>query len=85
MARPSKEIIHTLSFDDGITIDILKAPGQYMLLYKGLPVSIRGSSVIGKTIKYYKTTWPHEGSARSKCLKLNKKFGCNDFTYVKVA
>jgi len=84
MARPTAKIIHTLTFDDGITWDIMEAEGQYMLLYKGNPVSIRSSSLIRQTFKYFKSTYPNEGSAKAQCLRLNKKFNCLDFTYVKL-
>ena len=84
MARPTATIIHTKLFDDGITWEIMDTEGLYMLLYKGQPVSIRSSSVIRQTFKYFKSTYPNEGSAKAQSLRLNKKFDCEDFTYVKL-
>jgi hypothetical protein len=83
MARPTAKIIHTKLFDDGIIWEIMEAEGQYTLLYKGEHVCIRSSSAIRQTFKYFKSTYPNEGSARAQCLRLNKKFDCDDFTYVK--
>jgi len=85
MARPTATIIHSLSFDDGLTWDIMAAEGQYTILYKGQHVCIRSSSLIRQTFKYFKSTYPNEGSARAQCLRLNKKFNCDDFTYTKTA
>ena len=85
MARPTAKIIHTMSFDDGITWEIMAAEGQYTLLYKGKPVSIRSSSLIRNTFKYFKSTYPNEGSVIAQVRRLNKRFNCEDFTYTKSA
>jgi hypothetical protein len=83
MARPTANIIHTTTFDDGITWDILEAEGQYTILYKNMPVSIRSSSTIRSGFKYFKSTYPNLGSVIAQVRRLNKKFNCEDFTYVK--
>jgi len=85
MVRPTAKIIHTMSFDDGITWEIMAAEGQYTLLYKGSPVSIRSSSTIRSGFKYFKSTYPNVGSVKAQVRRLNAKFNCEDFTYVKTA
>ena len=83
MARPPAKIIHITTFDDGITWEIMETEGQYTILYKGQPVCIRSSSTIRHGFKYFKSTYPNEGSAIAQCRRLNKRFNCDDFTYIK--
>jgi hypothetical protein len=85
MARPPAKIINTQTFDDGITWEIMATEGQYTILYLGQHVCIRSSSTIRSGFKYFKSTYPNEGSARAQVRRLNKKFMCEDFSYVKAA
>ena len=84
MARPTAKILHTTTFDDGITWEIMATDSQYTVLYLGQPVSIRSSSTIRHGFKYFKSTYPNEGSVKAQVRRLNKKFDCADFTYVKI-
>jgi len=84
MARPTAKIIHSLTFDDGITWEIMAAEGQYTILYKLQPMCIRSSSTIRTGFKYFKSSYPNEGSAIAQVRRLNKRFNCLDFTYVKL-
>jgi hypothetical protein len=84
MARPPAKIIHTITFDDGIKWEILETHSQFTILYKGNPVSVRSGSTIRSGFKYFKASYPNEGSAKAQVRRMNKKFNCDDFTYVKI-
>jgi len=86
MSRPKPDIIVSKTLEDGITWDIMPCDSQYTILYKGQVCGIRKST--GWTtqgFKYLKSTYPNEGSARAQANRLNKRFNCADFTYVKSA
>ena len=86
MSRPKPKVVKTLTDENGIVWDVITTQNQYTVLYQGQSFSLRkeyGFSSQG--FKYLKSTYPNEGSARAQANRLNKRFNCLDFTYVKSA
>lgn len=84
MSRPKPTILHSESFGDGTTWDILKSDSYYVITYKGQPFGLRLSSPIHPEFKYKKLTYTNLGSALSQIRRLNHKFKCEDFDVMEV-
>jgi hypothetical protein len=83
MARPSAELVIELSTAAG-TDKYLAIEAIYGLTYRGDLVSVRRetTNIRGISIKYPKTQWPNEGSARRQVRILNKRYDTEDFGYI---
>lgn len=83
MARPSAEIIMQITTDQGLE-KYLAVTAIYGLTYQGQLVSVRKemANIRGISVKYPKTQWPNEGSARSQVRKLNERYATEDFGYI---
>lgn len=86
MARPSASIIISTQLNDQLGIDILQAPGQWIVLYKEQPVNIRQRywDIKGELPKYMRTSFPNANPAQRLAAKLNAAFFTEDFTVKKI-
>ena len=86
MVRPAAEILLSTQETDCIGWDILKAEGQWIVLYKDQPVSIRSRhwTIEGENPKYRRTSYPLENSAEKFAAKLNEIFQTTEFTVRKI-
>jgi hypothetical protein len=84
MARPSAALIEELQPTNDISDMLLAVRAVYALTYQGHLISMRRESITmrGRSIKYPKTQWPHEGTAKNRVKKLNELHGTTDFGYI---
>ncbi len=85
MARPSATTLLT-SMTDDIEYEVLAATTYYYITYKELPITLRttywGSQ--GRLVKYAKTGFTSQASVIRLADTLNKRYNCQDFSYVKI-
>lgn len=83
MARPSAKTVIEIQTNRGVD-KYLAVEAIYGLTYQGELVSIRRETVNirGTGVKYPKTQWPNEGSARNVVRKLNEQYMTEDFGYI---
>lgn len=80
MARPAPTVLlhhETRS----LWLDVLAAPKPCVVLYRGLPFSVRCETANSKSgAKYLKTSFPNTGHAIRLANRLNTMFNTTDFT-----
>ncbi len=83
MARPAALTVVEFARDMGID-RYLAMESVYALTYRGQLVAARreATGIKGINIKYLKTIWPNEGSARAHVRKLNHTHMTEDFDYI---
>jgi len=80
MARPAPTILlhHETRT---LYLDVLAAPRPSIVLYRGVPFSVRYENSNSKAgAKYLKTSFPNPGHALRLARRLNKMFSTEDFT-----
>ena len=87
MSRPSPKILLSTNLGDGSTWDITDTDSYYIITYLGRPCGVRQHVQTMKTqgFRYQKLTYTGLGSVKAQVRRLNHKFNCTDFGYVKVA
>jgi hypothetical protein len=85
MSRPKPQILLSKEVSPGTVWDVLISDCQYLILYKGQYCNLRkNTGWVSPGFKYLKSTYPNEGSARAQVTRLNSKFECQDFSYIKI-
>lgn len=86
MARPGPTIIHSVELCDGSVWDILQAESYYAITYKGKIIGVRRHNILysDNKFKYQKLSYTNSGGARAQARRLNDKFNCLDFDFVKI-
>jgi hypothetical protein len=79
MARPSAEILNSITDEDLITHSVLRAPGYWYLTYQGLPVAIKTDNWMGINAKYPRTGFNNSSHAYRMRDRLNQLFNTTDF------
>ena len=80
--RPKPTIIKSVTDEDNTEWQILAAEA-YVLVYKGMPVSIRHPvhTIKGPAFRYRKMLVNNLGNAKREVRRLNSLFKTTDFSY----
>lgn len=87
MSRPKpKVLVEITNRSTYKTEQVLEADAIWAVFYKGKPVNLKTSSMIGNQIgpKYKKVSFSNSGHAINLAEKLNKMFNCKDFEVYKL-
>jgi hypothetical protein len=85
MSRPTARILnHTAIGRTHWDFTVKQADGFWCILYKGEPFNLVKTNRYRPDIsaKYQRTAWANPQAAQRLCARLNKYFGCEDFTVV---
>lgn len=87
MSRPKpKVLIEITNKKTYKTEQVLEAEAIWAVFYKGKPVNLKTSSVLGHQLspKYKKVSFSNSGHAINLAEKLNKLYNCKDFQVFKL-
>lgn len=82
MSRPKPKIILEITNKKTYkTEQVLEAEAIWAVFYKGKPVNLKNTSMIGQYVgpKYRKVSFSNSGHAINLAEKLNKLFNCTEF------
>lgn len=87
MSRPKpKVLIEITNKKTYKTEQVLEAEAIWAVFYKGKPVNLKTTSVLGHQLspKYKKVSFSNSGHAINLAEKLNKLYNCKDFQVYKL-
>ena len=87
MSRPKPKVLLELTNKKNYKTDqVLEADAIWAVFYKDKPVNLKTSSIIAQDIgpKYKKVSFSNSGHAFNLAERLNKLFGCEDFSVYKL-
>lgn len=87
MSRPKPKVLLELTNKKTYkTEQVLEADAIWAVFYKNKPVNLKTTSIVAQQVgpKYKKVSFSNSGHAFNLAEKLNKMFGCEDFTVVKL-
>jgi len=87
MSRPKPKVLLELTNKKTYkTEQVLEAEAIWAVFYKNKPVNLKTTSIVAQQIgpKYKKVSFSNSGHAFNLAEKLNKIFGCEDFSVVKL-
>lgn len=87
MSRPKpKVLIEITNKKTYKTEQVLEAEAIWAVFYKGNPVNLKTTSVLGHQLipKYKKVSFSNSGHAINLAEKLNKLYNCKDFQVYKL-
>ena len=87
MSRPKPNVLLEITNKKTYkTEQVLEAEAIWAVFYKGQPVNLKNTSIVGHHLgpKYRKVSFSNSGHAINLAEKLNKLFNCTDFEVFKL-
>ena len=87
MSRPKPTVLLELTNKKTYkTEQVLEAEAIWAVFYKNAPVNLKTTSLVAQQVgpKYKKVSFSNSGHATNLAEKLNKLFGCEDFSVYKL-
>jgi hypothetical protein len=87
MSRPKPTVLLELTNKKTYkTEQVLEAEAIWAVFYKNAPVNLKTTSLVAQQVgpKYKKVSFSNSGHAMNLAEKLNKLFGCEDFSVYKL-
>ena len=87
MSRPKPNVLLEITSKKTYkTEQVLEAEAIWAVFYKGKPVNLKTTSMVGQQLgpKYKKVSFSNSGHAINLAEKLNKLFNCTDFSVFKL-